>query len=608
MAAERARSLFESLVSWIRPAGAVAALALLAVRPGLAAEARLTAPGAPDDVLDALRRASVTLQTVGIADATPQDIVAAARADYALLLKELYAQGYYGPEIRIGVDGTEAAELSPFGLPARIRRVDIRVRTGPPFTFARAEIAPVAPGTDLPEEYRRGARARSTAIRSAAQAGVEGWRDAGHAKAALADQSLTADHASATLDAALRLSPGPAVRFGELILRGESAVREERIRAIAGFPAGAPFDPEALERTAERLRRTGAFRSVQVSEAEALRPDGSMDVTLRVIDERPRRLGIGAELETPDGLTLSGFWLHRNLLGGGERLRFGAEISGIGGSDSGDEDFELTARFDRPAFLGADNGFFVDAALARNDGTGYVEDIGRIGAGVTRIFSDALSGEAGIMLSYANVRDGLGERDLVHLLVPAALTWDRRDDRLDPREGFFVRATATPLFALSDAADSGGRLTADSRAYRPLGDRLVVAGRLQFGSVLGADAEGVPPTMLFFSGGGGTVRGQPYESLGVDLGNGEVIGGRSFLGLSGEARIGVTERIGLVAFADAGFIGPDSWIEDGEWQSGAGLGLRYETGIGPIRVDIAAPVSGDTGDGPQIYIGIGQAF
>ncbi|MCE8438666.1 BamA/TamA family outer membrane protein, partial [Rhodovulum sulfidophilum] len=115
-------------------------------------------------------------------------------------------------------------------------------------------------------------------------------------------------------------------------------------------------------------------------------------------------------------------------------------------------------------------------------------------------------------------------------------------------------------------------------------------------------------SLLFFSGGGGTVRGQPYQSLAVDLPNGDRIGGRSFIGLSGEARVGVTRAIQMVAFYDAGFVGPDSWVSDGDWQSGAGLGLRYDTGIGPIRFDVAAPVDGDTGDGVQFYIGIGQAF
>ena len=134
--------------------------------------------------------------------------------------------------------------------------------------------------------------------------------------------------------------------------------------------------------------------------------------------------------------------------------------------------------------------------------------------------------------------------------------------------------------------------------------------RAQIGGVFGPSLAATPRDYLFYSGGGGTVRGQPYESLGVDVLEGGTLrtGGTRFLGVSGELRAGITDAIGIVAFYDAGFISADAYFSGGEWQSGAGLGLRYNTPIGPIRLDVAAPVSGSTGDGAQIYLGIGQAF
>jgi translocation and assembly module TamA len=119
----------------------------------------------------------------------------------------------------------------------------------------------------------------------------------------------------------------------------------------------------------------------------------------------------------------------------------------------------------------------------------------------------------------------------------------------------------------------------------------------------------VPNYMRFFSGGGGTVRGQDYESLGVTL-DGDKSGGASLLVLSAEARASVTDSIGVVAFADFGVIGRDPFPEDfGNAHSGAGLGLRYLTPVGPLRVDVAFPVEGDTdADDYYLYIGIGQAF
>jgi len=105
------------------------------------------------------------------------------------------------------------------------------------------------------------------------------------------------------------------------------------------------------------------------------------------------------------------------------------------------------------------------------------------------------------------------------------------------------------------------------------------------------------------------VRGQAYQSLGVPVGT-DMAGGRSFLGLSAEVRVGVTDSIGIVGFADAGYIGEEEFYDgSGIWHSGAGLGLRYNTAIGPVRLDVAVPTSGpDTDEKFQVYIGIGQSF
>ncbi len=165
-----------------------------------------------------------------------------------------------------------------------------------------------------------------------------------------------------------------------------------------------------------------------------------------------------------------------------------------------------------------------------------------------------------------------------------------------------------PYLGLAGTA-SGVRSTLDGRVYQGLGERIVLAGRLQLGSVAGPTLAETPPDDLFASGGGGTVRGQPYKSLDVDAGGGRRLGGQSFLGLSGEVRAGLTDRIGAVAFYDAGYVGAGSAFDgSGAWHAGAGLGLRYRTALGPIRFDVAAPVGGTTGAGLQLYLGIGQAF
>ncbi len=568
----------------------------------------ITLSGVKDDDLQSqLRRASLlrTAKREKVTD--PQDVFSTALADYQRLLETLYANGYYSGVIRIRIDGQEAAQIPPLDPPGRIDRIDVTITPGRQFRFGTASVAPLPAGTVLPEGFRTGQPAKSTAVIESVATAVDGWRAAGHAKAQPGHQHLLANHAAQTLDARVQIVPGPAVRFGPLTVTGDSRVRSTAVRRISGLPVGAPFSPAELEKAATRLRRSGAFRSVTLTEADTVAADGSMEITAAVVDEKRRRFGAGAELSNFEGLTLSGFWMHRNLLGGAERLRIEAEVSGIEG-DTGGMDYSLSARLERPAVFGPDTSFYILGEVESLDENDYRSDSITLGVGASRTFSDHLEGDLELAFSHFDTSDAFGDRTFTLFSTPMSLRWDHRDDLLNPSRGHYVNGKLTPFLGL-DGEAGGAQLKLDSRIYRPLGDRFVAAGRFQLGSVIGPALSETAPDYLFYSGGGGTVRGQPYQSLNVDLGGGDTIGGRSFLGFSAELRAKVTGAISLVGFADAGYIGEESLFDgSGNWHSGAGIGLRYDTAVGPIRLDIAGPLSGDTGEGVQVYIGIGQAF
>lgn len=574
----------------------------------------LIAPGASDDLVDDLRAASLLVEASRDGRTDAQTLFAAARADYGRLLGALYAAGHYSGVIRIEIDGREAGDIAPLDAPQSIRSIRITVQPGPRFTFARARMRPYARGTDLPPAYGDTKPAYSTAIVDAAEAGVEGWRNVGHAKAEVAGQNIVADHRASTLDSEILLDPGPLVRFGAMRVSGQERMRLERIRKIAGFPTGEVFDPEELERVTTRLRRTGVFRSVALTEAEILGPGNTLDYDLKLAEEALRRFGFGIEASTSDGVNLSGYWLHRNLLGGAERLRVDAAIERIGGQDT-DPGYNLGVRIDRPATPVTDATAFIEARAERTEVVDLDVDSLKLSFGLTRVFGDRLTAEAGLSYIHSVAEDpGGGTTNFDLFAVPVSLTWDSRDDAADAREGYYLDLDVTPFLGL-DTTGSGAQVKADARAYRAFGedDRIVLAGRLQLGTVIGPDLLDTPPDYLFFSGGGGTVRGQPYQSLGVPVILRSTLairsGGLSFAGISGEIRADITERVGGVAFYDAGWVSAgELWGGTADWHAGAGLGLRYETGIGPIRLDVGLPVSGGTGDGVQIYVGIGQAF
>lgn len=571
----------------------------------------LQAPNAEPALQDLLKAVSLVQGVSKAKSSDAQEIFAAARADYARLLGALYDRGYYGGTISIRLDGREAASIAPLDAPAAIAEVEIRVEPGAQFHFSRAAVGPLAPKTTLPEAFRLGEPAYSGLIAEAAQGAILAWRDEGHAKAQVAGQQIVADHRKQTLAAEVEIAPGPLAWFGRLEASGNQRLRPKRLAEIAGYPSGKRFSPERLEAVRARLRRTGIFSSVTLTEAEALREGKWLDAELAVIEAKRRRMGFGAEASSSDGLTLSAYWLHRNLFGGGERLRFDAEVSGLGGGTGG-VDYSLGTRLDRPATFSPDTSAFIETAFEKESTDDYESRGFTLGFGLSHILNERLTGTAALRYEWSQITDAGGRDIYRQLSLPIGLVWDNRDTPSDATRGYYGQLEVMPFYGLGTTG-SGTRLQGDFRTYRSLGGsgRFVLAGRMQIGGVFGATLLSTPRDYLFYSGGGGTVRGQPYQSLGVNVLRAGVqrTGGTRFISFSGELRAGITEKIGVVAFYDTGFVSADDYFSDGgDWHSGAGLGLRYKTPIGPIRLDIAAPVGGRTGDGAQIYLGIGQAF
>ncbi len=596
----------------------LAGLAAVLAGPVLAQTVDIRISGADaDDLRPRLENASLTASLPAQEDVAAQDYVAAARADYQRILTGLYGAGYYGGTISIQIDGREASGIQPLDAPRNINSIIISVTPGPQFTFGTAQVGPLPDGALPPDRFARGEVASAAVIQDAARSAVTSWREAGYALAAPSGQQITANHPASELDATVTIAPGAQLRFGQTTITGNEAVRTERVAEIAGVPEGRVFSPYELTRVQTRLRRTGTFRSVAIIEPDVAGPNATLPLEIQVVEEAPRRIGFGAEYSTLDGATLSAFWLHRNLLGGAERFRVEGEASGIAGGTGG-IDYRVGLSFGRPATIHPEVDLLATATLQRLDEPDYLLDQFSVDVGLTQYRTERLTYGAGI--GFVTAREETPQRTREYTLVTIPITgeYDYRDDPLNPNSGFYVNLDIRPFFGL-EGAENGARLFADSRFYRSFGtdDRVTLAARFQLGSILSASASSAPADYLFYAGGGGTVRGQSYQALGIELeqdfGNGPVTvrtGGTSFAGAQLEARVDVTQSIGVVGFYDIGVVSDQEFpTGDDEFVSGAGFGLRYNTGIGPIRFDVATPANGDdVGERVEFYIGIGQSF
>ncbi len=137
----------------------------------------------------------------------------------------------------------------------------------------------------------------------------------------------------------------------------------------------------------------------------------------------------------------------------------------------------------------------------------------------------------------------------------------------------------------------------------------MIAARVKLGGIAGGNIPGVPAQDRFYAGGGGSVRGYGYQLVGPRYPDNTPEGGVSLFETSVELRRKLTGAWSVAAFADAGSVGLHPYPEFREPAVGVGIGVRYNLGFGPIRVDVATPLNPRRGDSAvQLYLSIGQSF
>jgi len=543
-------------------------------------------------------------------------LLASARTDYRRIVAALYAEGYYGGTVSINVDGTEATDLPPDADLADPAIVLVRVNTGPQFTFGTLTVdnqANVDENAFTDTGFSTGAIARAGAVRRAARISTDAWRREGYAKAKVANQDIVADHNSKRVNVTLTIAPGARATIGAITVEGTRDMKPDFVARQTGLVAGEQYSPKAITRARERLTDLGVFTAVKIVEADTIAADGSLPLNVIVQERAARRIGAGATFSTTDGLGLETFWLHRNLFGEGENLRLDAKLAGIAFPiDTADFDYYFGGTFTKPGLFTPDTSLVSSLIAQRTVLTRYTETSIEGRLGLSHKFSPQLSVDGGIAAKRANFFDeAYGDRDFTVLGAYGGATFDSRNSTTDATEGLYANLTLEPFYEL-EYGNGAALVTAEARTYFGFGenDRFVLAGRVKVGALLGPDISETPPDKLFFAGGGGSVRGFSYRAIGVDGPGGSVTGGKFLTEASIEARAKITENIGVVGFVDAGYVTADSFtgLADGT-RIGIGGGLRYYTGFGPLRLDVAVPVNKRAGDPDYaLYVGIGQAF
>ncbi len=436
----------------------------------------------------------------------------------------------------------------------------------------------------------------------------------GYPFAELGQRDILLDRDTDLGDYVLPVDLGPRSRFGGFETTGDLAFGAEHVKTIARFKRGQIYDSQMVDDLRQALIATGLFNAVSVEPKRTgvAAPGDTEYVTMLVTQDAgpPRTIAASAGYETGKGILAQASWTHRNLFPPEGALI----VSGVAGTD----EQGASVTFRRSNAGKRDRTFQMIAEARRSTYDAFDALTGRIAARLsydsTPIWRKPLTWAVGAELIGTVESDydfSAGERRKRKFLIAGVngeVGIDRSDSLLDPTKGFKAKLLLQPEAAVSDAFRPYLRGQVDASAYHPFGDSVVLAGRVRAGSTLGIDRFDLAPSRRFYAGGGGSVRGFGYQQLGPRDPNGDPLGGLSVVEGAAEVRYRFGDY-GVVAFADAGQVYTQRIPTFSDIRVGVGVGVRYYTNFGPVRVDVATPVNRRPGESRfNIYVSIGQAF
>ncbi|WP_282609269.1 autotransporter assembly complex family protein [Pelagibius sp. Alg239-R121] len=517
--------------------------------------------------------------------------------------KVLRSEGHYANEITSRI---EEASTAP--------QVTITVTPGPLFHLesykvdfqtvaGRPDPAPIDP---VALGIKPGMAARAESIVAAQRQAIRLLGSLGFPRAEVLDQKAVVDHATMTMSVTLSIDGGPPASFGALSFEGLEQVEEDYLRRLAEWPRGEIFNRGRMAVLRRKLSGTGLFESVKVREAENVGADGELAVIVETVERERRSIGAGVEYSSSEGAGTRFYWEHRNIFGRAERLRGDLIIAELRQ--------ELSGSFIKPDIWQLDQDLKASAGIKHEDSDAFEEQTINGFIGLERKWRDNWTLGAGTSFEYSIIDDQDGEDTFALVGLPLTARYDSSDDLLDPTSGFRIGTAITPYVGVLTESTNFVRGEIDASTYYSVIDdnRLILAARGKLGSIAGEETDDIPATKRFYAGGGGSVRGYEFRTLGPLDNDNDPLGGRSVVELGFEARIKVAEDIGIVPFVEGGNVFDDEVPDLGEeLQWAAGLGFRYYTAVGPLRLDVAVPVnrrSSDIDDAFQFYISLGQAF
>ena len=560
-----------------------------------------------------------------------------ARSDRDLLLNTLRNYGYYDAEVyqtlggvTDGDSGDAVAEPGKVANPGKVR-VRFDVIPGPRFVFGAIDLRDLAAtGDDFAKlraafDIQPGQPVIGDAIvTERADLTIE-LGETGYAFAKVGEPDLLIDHARREGDLTLPVTPAGKYNFGEVISGLPRFLSSKHLASIARFDAGDLYRKSLVDDLRRAILATGLVSSVTVTPRQTETPNpgdpgpgklGTVDLDVALTTAKLRTIAGLLGYSSGEGFRAEASWEHRNFFPPEGLLR----VRGVAGT----QEQLAGVTFRRNNFMGRDRVLSVDLFAQTQDRDAFdartVSFITRFERQSTILFQKRYTYGIGLEAVATMEREGpvngiQSPRETYFVgALPANFLYDASDDLLDPKQGFRAGIRLSPEYSKINGGSSGTYIKAqfDGSYYQPVGEKIVLAARARLGTITGADIAQIAPSRRFYAGGGGSVRGYGYQQIGPRDSLGDPSGGRSLSELAVEARVRTGMfggALAVVPFVDAGAVDTTTTPSFQDLRFGAGVGIRYYTNFGPLRIDLATPLNPRKGDSRiGVYVALGQAF
>ena len=522
----------------------------------------------------------------------------AAEAITALLRSDGYYDATVTPDIGEGEHARGVVQVDPGPL-TRLAAAQVQwVGAAPSDAAAAAARAAV--------KLKPGDPGRAPDVIAAEGRAVAALAQAGYADAKASPREVVVDHADHSMRPSFRIAAGALVRMDGMQLTGRTRTEKRWLRRLAPWKTHEVYKPADVAELERRLLDTGVYDSVTVALAPHPNADGLRPVVVSLADRAKYALSLGLGYSTTEGPLVDSTFSIFNVLQRADTVTFLARLQTI--------DTRLGVTESLPHFLNPGQTLRIGPDAFRDVTNAYTTQGAELVADLTQRYGKYSFLTKGLSFVYSQIDDHeLGRLDIYSIRPLLAGSLDHTDNVLNATHGYKLDARAEPIYVFGQENLVYLKLQTQGSTYLRLdeaGDR-VLALRAQAGSIIGGAIPQVPASDRFFAGGGGTVRGYEYQNVGPHYADNTPQGGLSLIDGTVELRQRIAGPLGGVVFLDSGTVGSQATPSFSHIASSVGVGVRYDLGFAPVRVDIATPLnrlSGASQPPIQVYLSVGQSF